>query len=408
MRAPSFLSSHKGHEYPGVWRESDMFTAASAPTPRPSRPGHASRVRHAGVAIAVFAVASVVAAASAASADVSTAAIKAQVPSAVVDGYLDRLDASWDDSTAARSAAPLTEVEESNAYVRDAMLADGTPIIEADSTAEVLSVVATDDRTITLHLSVTTVFDYGGAGEDWPDGSSATDTHEVVIDTTAKTPVVLSDVIVEPPAEPVLPDPDSEIVPVPSSTDRNVVEPQAQARMQPTPDIYAMQLYAGEWTSPPNDGDEPSDFNPAYPRLENNCANFVSQVLHAGGWNYQGGVNPNDTKNWSPNLTGIADASRTWTSSKYQYTFVRENGYTPLNGVYNATSGDLLYVDWDPNGIPDGSIDHVMFVSFGMTGPGEYPLINQKTPNRSFYPLNQTIANAHKQGRFPIWYGVTL
>ena len=187
--------------------------------------------------------------------------------------------------------------------------------------------------------------------------------------------------------------------------------------LQPALDTIAALDYAMTWTSPPNDGDAVDDYNDAYPiygtpdNPGSNCANFVSQVLHAGGWNYQGGVNPRDTKNWSPNLTGPYGATRTWVDPAYQITFVSENGYDYLPNIFDAGFGDILYTDWDPNDTPDGYIDHVMYVAYGAGAfePGGDPLICQKTSNRGGIPLSQSIAFAEAQGKTDIdWYGRTL
>ncbi|WP_164860119.1 amidase domain-containing protein [Actinomyces wuliandei] len=167
-----------------------------------------------------------------------------------------------------------------------------------------------------------------------------------------------------------------------------------------------MVEYAIKWTSSPYDGDEADDFNPEFPREKNNCANFVSQVLRAGGWEYEGGVNPYDTSNWTTNLTGPAGPSRTWINSAYQYTYVRNGSYGWLDNIWNAVPGDLLYVDWDPDGRADGTIDHVMVVT-GRSLVSGSPRISQKTLNRSNIPLTQSIAIAEEQGKEDIvWYGL--
>jgi len=62
-------------------------------------------------------------------------------------------------------------------------------------------------------------------------------------------------------------------------------------------------------------------------------------------------------------------------------------------------------VDWDPNGYPDGYIDHVMAV----TGRANYaPRISQKSSNRSNISLETTVALAKQQGKKYTWYGLDL
>lgn len=72
----------------------------------------------------------------------------------------------------------------------------------------------------------------------------------------------------------------------PSTSDGGTSAPTAALPMynNTSPDVASMTDYAITWTSGQYRGDEVEHFNPDYPYFENNCANFVSQVLHAGGW----------------------------------------------------------------------------------------------------------------------------
>ncbi len=328
--------------------------------------------------------------------------------------YLESQDTAWvaPQARSPRMAGSPTEAERINAATRDALDDDGTPIVDAQSSYDVLSSVEREPDILEVHASVTTEFSYGGAGAEWPQGSVWTDEHLITLDTSGARPIVVQDVLVEPPADTTPDDPNAP-APTQSSADRQAALAAASPGggfttfSQPTADIYNQQAYAWEWTSPPNDGDTINDFNPAFPWFDNNCANFVSQVFRAGGWQYKGGVNPFDTDNWSPNLTGPGTASRTWSSAKYQYTFFRYNGgLTPIDNIWNARAGEVLYTDWDPNNTPDGSIDHVMFVAYGDGIPGDSPIISQKTPNRNMIPLTQSIANAQAQGKTITWFGL--
>lgn len=158
--------------------------------------------------------------------------------------------------------------------------------------------------------------------------------------------------------------------------------------------------YATKWTNSPNDGDEDDDVNHDFPVAPNNCANFASQVLRAGGWEYDDfGINPYSTVFWGPDPLGPAGPSRTWMNAAYQYTYVDKSSYDYLDNIRNATAGDLLYVDWDPDGKADGDIDHVMVVT---SNEGGEPGISQKTPNRSDIPLSESIRNATNQGKSTI------
>lgn len=328
--------------------------------------------------------------------------------------YLEATDSQWVDESASMRTSGLldgaqTEAMRVNSRVRSDLEDIGLPIIGATSDSELLSVVHQADGTLLAQVSISTIFEYGGNHSAYPE-STWTDVHEIVIDESGASPIVLSDHVVPAPLDQT-PGTPAGVAPTESSAERpslTTSTPDVGLMSQPTLDIYSAQGYAYTWTSPPNAGDEPNDLNADFPRYENNCANFVSQVLRAGGWEYKGGVNPYDTDNWSPNLTGPSEASRTWSSAKYQYTFVRDNGdYTWLPNIWDALPGAVLYTDWDPNLTADGEIDHVMFVTYEAMGEPSGPLIAQKSPNRSNIPLAQSIANANAQGRTVVWYGLS-
>ncbi len=164
---------------------------------------------------------------------------------------------------------------------------------------------------------------------------------------------------------------------------------------------YANEVnYALLWT----DSAHVDKMNPNYPVFSNNCANFVSQSLHAGGWAYRQGWVPSTLTNWSPDLTGPAGSSYTWGGAQHLGTFVWNTAQLPyLDNIWNALYGDLYFMDWDPNGRADGSIDHTALIS-GTNSAG--PLVTQKSNNRHNVPLATYISIAQSQGKTNIvWYG---
>lgn len=166
--------------------------------------------------------------------------------------------------------------------------------------------------------------------------------------------------------------------------------------------------YATAWTSGSHAGDSKSNFNSKYPYYTNNCANFASQTLNYGGWYLTGGnsFQVKSENKWTYNLAGVAGATRTWSNAPDLDIFAYHNGtYSHLDNIWNATRGDLLFVDWDPHGKSDGTIDHVMVVS-GVIAKG-IPMISQKSNNRSNVNLYAEIAMAKSQGKTRIvWYGL--
>ncbi|MFB9573887.1 amidase domain-containing protein [Streptomyces yanii] len=47
-------------------------------------------------------------------------------------------------------------------------------------------------------------------------------------------------------------------------------------------------------------------------KQDNNCTNFASQAMNAGGWPIVGGVDPDNMDNWTYDLWGPRGPSKTW------------------------------------------------------------------------------------------------
>jgi hypothetical protein len=166
--------------------------------------------------------------------------------------------------------------------------------------------------------------------------------------------------------------------------------------------------YAKKWTASPYHGDDPKHNNSAYPYASPGCTNFASQVLNNSGWSLRKGnsLQVYSTSVWTTDLAGVAKASRTWTAASYLYGYAKNQtkAYQHLDNIWNASIGDLLFTDWDPNGKADGSIDHVMVVT-GRDSSG--PRISQKSTNRNNVLLDTSITLAKQQGKSKIvWYGL--
>ncbi|WP_334169211.1 hypothetical protein, partial [Timonella senegalensis] len=77
----------------------------------------------------------------------------------------------------------------------------------------------------------------------------------------------------------------------------------------------------------------------------------------------------------------------------------KKHGWSTYNYVESARKGDLIFVDWDPNGVPDGSIDHVMVAVGATSSSPAQPLISQKSPNRSSLPWSMHLKLAKESGK---------
>lgn len=169
-------------------------------------------------------------------------------------------------------------------------------------------------------------------------------------------------------------------------------------------------LYARKWTAAPYNGNEKKDFNPDFPYYKENCANFVSQAMYAGGLPLVGASSPfiYDTSVWTWNLSGILQASRTWSQASKNYVFMKDHSgaFTVLDNIWNAWQGSLLYTDWEG----DGTIDHAMVVVGAAVkdGYGD-PIIDQKSNNQHEIDLHTSIQHAAQQGHKNVkWYGLQM
>lgn len=145
--------------------------------------------------------------------------------------------------------------------------------------------------------------------------------------------------------------------------DGTIGVPAAGYSMQNSINVQKFVSYAISRTSGSYAKDGTAYVNGTYPKYNNNCANFVSQVLDQSGWYLTGGNSTqiHEKTKWTFNLAGIAGATRTWSKASNLYSYALNTGrYKFLSNVWNARSGDLIFVDWDPNGYPDGYIDHVI------------------------------------------------
>jgi len=364
--------------------------------------------------------------------------------SSTIESYVKKVDSEWLENSTSNTSnrgpnssnpSALTSTEQINQRVRDAISTQGIRVASASSKPQIVNISCQTDGKIavTTEISTTFTFNYEGYGTSETPGIKS-DQHVLTLSVDSSDYSVLEDKITSHEEVATPGDTPPEYDPTISNSDHpeagQTVESSGTsvgggttsgtplilpAYNTVSPDVSAMQQYALKWTSPPYDGDEKKHFNPEFDYWNNNCANFVSQVLHAGGWSYDDwGVNPHSTKFWGPDLLGPAGASRTWTYSASQYTYVKEGAYTPLDNIWNAKPGDLLYVDWDPDGKADGLIDHVMVVTgsasrISGTPLALYnePLISQKTPNRSNLPLSLSIKFATEQQKTDIkWYGL--
>ncbi|MFF9397915.1 MULTISPECIES: amidase domain-containing protein [unclassified Streptomyces] len=162
--------------------------------------------------------------------------------------------------------------------------------------------------------------------------------------------------------------------------------PDAEASATTSYNYSAMVRYADKyWKTPSND----------YRTYQNDCTNFVSQVMRAGGWKATSGsyASRKDNKKWFY-------ASHTWTTS---YTWAgAENWYwfavkhskrtKSLNNVWKLASADVLQANWKPRN--DNIIDHTMVVTKLYKGTPYLTYHTGNTHNKSLRKLLADHPNA--------------
>lgn len=157
----------------------------------------------------------------------------------------------------------------------------------------------------------------------------------------------------------------------------------------------------------PRYNDDYDDVWEELPSQVNDCTNFTSQMLYAGGWEKIDGVFPGNIDNWTDDLYGPSNASETWTVAYQQWRFGphseravhwKSGSAAETDKIWDLEPGDVLYADWDPDKKPDGKIDHAMAISGTYTSLGfTEPTYSQHTPHRHNIPLSVGIKIATSQ-----------
>jgi Putative amidase domain len=152
------------------------------------------------------------------------------------------------------------------------------------------------------------------------------------------------------------------------------------------------------------------NYNPAFGSYPDDCTNFVSQALHAGGWEYTwsdtGLKQATDDKQWwyyaNDPYPPYWDNSNSWSAVKdfYEFTITSGRGtyITSNKQSWNVSwqyivPGDIILVDWDGN----GTMDHAMIVvstsgkSWGSVTKDDV-LITQHTTDRIGWPISNDVS----------------
>ena len=142
-------------------------------------------------------------------------------------------------------------------------------------------------------------------------------------------------------------------------------------------------------------------YNHNYPSFSNDCQNFVSQALRAGGWadDFAGStVDPTNYREWyfrNDPFNGQLQWSTTWDNTWWFMRFLYNNP-NEVRGYYlgawsQAVAGDIVQVDWDgaSNGLKPS---HAMIITKAGSSLSDIK-ITQHTTNRLNYSLLTDMSN---------------
>lgn len=164
-----------------------------------------------------------------------------------------------------------------------------------------------------------------------------------------------------------------------------------------------------ECGSSPYNGTPPSP----YVCLSNDCANYASQAMHAGGYGFIAGSTLNPYDQWYWYNTGLNTTSWYQASQLYFFLVYYDHGSGSKGGgtlvadfvgvtasqTYNSLSkGDMIFMDWENNGV----IDHVRIeVGYGTPARTGY----QSSYNNSYWATGDW-ADQHTPPRYhDFWNG---
>jgi len=193
---------------------------------------------------------------------------------------------------------------------------------------------------------------------------------------------------------------DAEQAEEPSSIlERGRVQTQAAAmtKLNRTATVnYALKY----WGSGPTDN---RGYNTAYRTFTNDCTNFISQSVAAGGWTAVTGWYQSDDAWWyisSPMLFAPGQ-SYTWAGAQNWSKFIsrRGRGYT-VSSIGELALGDILQIDFQN----DGHMDHSMVVT-SKDSRGKiyltYHTSNYK--NREFGEIDSSVKKSYPKVKYWRW-----
>jgi hypothetical protein len=138
----------------------------------------------------------------------------------------------------------------------------------------------------------------------------------------------------------------------------------------------------------------------SYRTYGNDCTNFVSQCLKAGGWTDAGGLlTRQENTSW---FYGSFEATTSypWAGAENHYWFHSASGRsTSGTSVYTMSLGDVLQADFGPT--PDNNINHTVIVSKEDAAGNDF--VSYHSNNTLNKPVSQFIAALPAGTSYYVW-----
>ncbi len=154
--------------------------------------------------------------------------------------------------------------------------------------------------------------------------------------------------------------------------------------------------------------------NKPYGRFSNDCTNFVSQAMLAGGWKMKTGkgycADRKSNNVWWFKKDGCdrqwpisnTHASHTWGGAENFYWFTKTSGRgTSAGRVSDLGVGDVLQADWDS----DGNISHTMIVTKSTTKNTYLTYHTSDHTDEPFWPEGKNKGIKGRASSKTSWYG---
>ncbi len=137
----------------------------------------------------------------------------------------------------------------------------------------------------------------------------------------------------------------------------------------------------------------------SYRTYTNDCTNFISQCLTAGGWTETGStLNRTQSDVWFYNSLGESLTSYTWAGANNHYQFHKVSARSTMGtSTGQLRLGDILQVDFEGDGI----VDHTVVVSKEDSTGADY--VSYHTTNTLNKPLSQFISACGTTAKFYVW-----